>query len=64
MKPSTSSTLLFLNLVLLTWRVQADFWMEDIPRQGQVVFGSIPNYDVYRNVKDFGAVGKSFRSSQ
>jgi hypothetical protein len=57
MKPSPSLSLALLSLVVLTWRVQAAFWMENIPRQGQIVFGNVPGYNYYRSVKDFGAMG-------
>lgn len=32
------------------------YWLAEIERQGQPAFGA-PNYQVFRNVKDFGAVG-------
>ncbi|PGH12173.1 hypothetical protein AJ79_04468 [Helicocarpus griseus UAMH5409] len=37
---------------------QADtFWMEDIQRKGTWPFGNDPSFKVFRNVKDYGAVG-------
>ncbi|KAL5334910.1 pectate lyase superfamily protein-domain-containing protein [Aspergillus crustosus] len=35
----------------------SEYWVGTIQSQGAVPFGSNPNYQVYRNVKDFGAVG-------
>lgn len=35
------------------------YWLSSIERQGTVAFGSSSSYTIYRNVKDFGAVGKS-----
>lgn len=35
-----------------------DYWMEDLTHQGLAAFNSDPgNYQVFRNVKDFGAKG-------
>ena len=37
---------------------QCDYWMEDVSHQGIAAFNSAPgSYQVFRNVKDFGAVG-------
>ena len=33
------------------------YWLADIRRQGTVAFGN-SNFQIYRNVKDFGAVGE------
>jgi len=39
-------------------RLVAGYWMEEIPHQGRSTFNSDPdNYVVFRNVKDYGAVG-------
>ncbi|KAJ5819346.1 hypothetical protein N7474_004937 [Penicillium riverlandense] len=35
----------------------SDYWVANIKRQGIVPFGSNDNYQVFRNVKDFGAAG-------
>ncbi|KAL2863746.1 exo-beta-1,3-glucanase Exg0 [Aspergillus lucknowensis] len=35
----------------------SEYWVASIERQGTVPFGNSPDYQVYRNVKDFGAVG-------
>lgn len=43
--------------------VQASFWMEDIAHQGKASFNPDPNYQVFRNVKDFGAKGDGGRLS-
>lgn len=37
----------------------SDFWMSSIDRNGAVPFGGKGDYQVFRNVKDFGAKGKS-----
>lgn len=35
------------------------YWMADIPKQGRAAFNANPSgYKVFRNVKDYGAVGK------
>ena len=57
MKSLTRFPLILFSLTLLLWRAQAAFWMEDIARQGTANFGNIPNYQVFRNVKSFGAKG-------
>jgi hypothetical protein len=36
---------------------QGPFWFGDIPRRGSVAYGRNSTYVVYRNVKDYGAVG-------
>lgn len=33
------------------------YWMEDIAHQGRASFNPDPAYQVFRNVKDFGAKG-------
>lgn len=33
------------------------YWMEDIKHQGIAAFNPTPGYQVFRNVKDFGAKG-------
>lgn len=39
----------------------SDYWMASIERNGAVPFGSTgDSYNVFRNVKDFGAKGKSY----
>jgi glucan 1,3-beta-glucosidase len=35
----------------------SSFWVANIKRQGAVAFGQSSGYQVYRNVKDFGAKG-------
>ncbi|PLB38562.1 exo-beta-1,3-glucanase Exg0 [Aspergillus candidus] len=35
----------------------SDYWVGNIKRQGAVAFGNGTDYQVYRNVKDFGAKG-------
>lgn len=37
----------------------SDYWVGSIKRQGAVAFGNGTDYQVYRNVKDFGAKGKN-----
>lgn len=36
------------------------YWLSLIKRQGNVSFGEDPSYNVFRNVRDFGAVGILF----
>ena len=38
-------------------RDSSDYWVGSVKRQGAVAFGSGGDYNVYRNVKDFGAKG-------
>jgi len=38
------------------------YWLDDIKHQGVAAFNSNTNYTVYRNVKDYGAVGTSTES--
>lgn len=40
----------------------SDYWVANIKRQGTVPFGNNPNYQVYRNVQDFGAKGMCYKS--
>lgn len=35
----------------------SSYWVAQIQRQGTVAFGSDPSYQIFRNVKDYGAVG-------
>jgi len=35
------------------------YWVANINRQGTVAYGTNANYQIYRNVKDFGAKGTS-----
>jgi glucan 1,3-beta-glucosidase len=35
----------------------SQYWVANVQHQGAVPFGDDPDYQVYRNVKDFGAVG-------
>lgn len=39
-------------------RAASSYWVGDIKRQGTTPFGSSSNYQVFRNVKDFGAMGE------
>lgn len=34
----------------------SDYWLASIPRDGKVAYGD-NNFQIYRNVKDFGAKG-------
>ena len=43
--------------VQLDIRQASSYWLSQIPRNGQVAYGSNPAYKVFRNVKDYGAVG-------
>lgn len=40
-------------------RAPSSYWVANIKRQGTVPFGGSSNYEVFRNVKDFGAMGES-----
>jgi len=53
MKMKLSSVLSLLAVAA----VEAKWWMEDIAHQGISAFNPDPSYKVFRNVKDFGAVG-------
>lgn len=35
----------------------SNYWVDSIKHQGAVAFGGSADYQVYRNVKEFGAVG-------
>ena len=35
----------------------SNYWLANIPRNGQVAFGADPGYPVFRNVQAFGAKG-------
>ena len=37
----------------------SSYWLASIKRQGTVPFGNTSSYSIFRNVKDFGAKGKS-----
>ncbi|KAF7595626.1 hypothetical protein BBP40_005374 [Aspergillus hancockii] len=41
----------------LTARAASEYWVGNIKRQGVAAFGNSPDYQVYRNVQDFGAKG-------
>lgn len=40
------------------------FWMANIKRQGTVAFGNATDYQIFRNVHDFGATGMYHPSSE
>jgi hypothetical protein len=44
-------------LVTAAYTVQAAFWMESISHQGKASFNPDKSYQVFRNVKSFGAKG-------
>lgn len=61
MRSSAGLLTIVFTVLQLSWIVHAqNFWMEDIPRRGKVTFQPNEDYPVFRNVKDFGAKGKSF----
>jgi glucan 1,3-beta-glucosidase len=37
----------------------SDYWLASIPRNGKVAYGD-SGFQIYRNVKDFGAKGRYF----
>jgi glucan 1,3-beta-glucosidase len=39
-------------------RAASSYWVGNIKRQGTVPFASSTDYQVFRNVKDFGAKGE------
>lgn len=41
----------------------SSYWLSSIERKGAVPFGKGGDYQVFRNVKDFGAKGKSAKES-
>ncbi|KAJ5096772.1 hypothetical protein N7456_007493 [Penicillium angulare] len=45
------------NELEVSKRASSSFWMANIKRQGVAPFNSNPKYQVFRNVKDFGAKG-------
>lgn len=50
-----------LLLVLAAAAVQAAYWMEQVKHQGIAPFNPDKGYQVFRNVKDFGAKGDGGR---
>lgn len=46
-----------LQLLAVIVTVHAAYWMEEIAHQGRSSFNPDPNYRVFRNVKDYGAIG-------
>jgi len=38
------------------------FWLANIPKRGKATFNSDSGYQVFRNVRDFGAVGMNIPS--
>lgn len=44
--------------------VSGSYWMEHLARKGTVPWGDDPNYRVFRNVVDYGAVGDGVTVSQ
>ena len=55
----TALALSYALITILTSKVTAEssFWLEDIKHQGVAAFSSNSSYQVFRNVKDFGAKG-------
>lgn len=48
------------SLTIHPRQAQSTYWLSQIQRQGTVAYSSTdPGYKVFRNVKDYGAVGKS-----
>ena len=35
----------------------SNYWLANVPRNGQVAFGANPTYPIFRNVQAFGAKG-------
>lgn len=53
--PVTSNT----HELAVSKQAASSYWVANIKRQGTVPFGGSSNYEVFRNVKDFGAMGES-----
>lgn len=47
----------FWQLLVLATTVAGSYWMEEIAHQGKSPYHPDAGYMVFRNVKDFGAVG-------
>ena len=48
------------SLTVQPRQIQSTYWLSQIQRQGTVAYSSIDSgYRVFRNVKDYGAAGKS-----
>ena len=65
MRFSTAIVTLILPLLFFTCatRAQSNYWVANIPRQGQPAFSpNASTYQIYRNVKDFGAEGSWART--
>ncbi|KAI9370088.1 pectate lyase superfamily protein-domain-containing protein [Aspergillus egyptiacus] len=45
------------GLEIVPRQAVSQYWVANVKKQGAVPFGNNPEYQVYRNVKDFGAVG-------
>jgi hypothetical protein len=57
---STAIVTLTLQLLFFIYATsaQSNYWVANIPRQGQPAFSpNASTYQIYRNVKDFGAKG-------
>jgi glucan 1,3-beta-glucosidase len=52
--PMTAKT----NELAVTERAASSYWVGSIKRQGVAPFNSNTDYQVFRNVKEFGAKGK------
>lgn len=46
------------NELAVSKQAGSSYWVADIKRQGAVAFGGSSNYQIFRNVKDFGAMGE------
>ena len=49
---------------LIEPRAATAYWYETITKQGKAAFNTNANYKVYRNVKDYGAVGYEYIGSR
>lgn len=52
-----AASVLMLLLSILLVQLCSAYWMEDIAHQGHASFNPDASYQVFRNIKDFGAVG-------
>lgn len=52
---ASSALVVLLSALLL--QLSGAYWLEDIDHRGRASFNPDASYQVFRNVKDFGAVG-------
>ncbi len=55
----TPQTPIFSNDTKSSAAAASGYWLANIQRQGTVAYSNNDGYQVYRNIRDFGAVGMS-----